>query len=113
MRSVRGYPENALVRDNGYVGSVELQVPVLRDALGREQLALANFLDVGRSWRVRSGTRLEPIRTLSSVGLGLLLTPRHWLRAELYWAYALRNFPDRDDSLQDHGVHFRVSIRAF
>jgi hemolysin activation/secretion protein len=113
MRTVRGYPENALVRDNGYVGSVELQVPVLRDALGRDQLALANFIDVGRSWRARSRTRLEPIRTLSSVGLGLLVTPRPWFRAELYWAHALRNFPDRDDTLQDNGFHFRVSIRAF
>jgi hemolysin activation/secretion protein len=112
MRSVRGYPENALVRDNGYVGSVELQVPVLRDALGRDQLAFANFIDVGRSWQTRSRTRLEPVRTLSSVGLGLLVTPWRWLRAELYWAHPLRNFPNRDDFLQDNGFHFRVSIRA-
>jgi hemolysin activation/secretion protein len=113
MRSVRGYPENALVRDNGYVGSVELQVPVLRDALGRDQVAIANFIDAGRSWRVRSRTRLEPIRTLSSWGLGLLLNPTPRIRAEFYWALALRNFPDRDDFMQDHGLHFRVSVLAF
>ena len=73
----------------------------------------ANFIDAGRSWRVRSGTRLEPIRTLSSWGVGLLLNPTPRIRAEFYWAFALRNFPDRDDFMQDHGLHFRVSVLAF
>lgn len=67
-RSVRGYRENSLVRDNGWAGSIELRVPVKLPALTRGDLELAPFFDIGESWNHNRGPRRE---TLASLGVGL------------------------------------------
>ena len=36
MRTVRGYRENQMVRDNALISSLELRIPLLRTALGAE-----------------------------------------------------------------------------
>jgi len=108
--SVRGYRENARVRDNGAVGSVELRVPVWRSRGGGSSLELAPFFDVGRSWNRRNPTR--GVSTLASAGLGgrLSLGDFEW---EVYWADDLRELPATNDGrdLQDRGVHVRVTAR--
>ena len=54
LRTVRGYRENQIVRDNGFVSSVELRIPVYRSPLGRPVVQLIPFVDrsPGRAaWR--------------------------------------------------------------
>lgn len=73
LDTVRGYPENLLVRDNGLVLSGELRVPIVRHDGGRGVLALAPFVDLGDSWHAEGhvpGHTGEP-RTIASAGLGL------------------------------------------
>jgi hemolysin activation/secretion protein len=111
MRTVRGYRENQLVRDSGVVASVELRVPVWRDARRRPVIQLAPFVDFGRSWNHGAGGEAE---TLSSVGIGLRASPFRWLFGELYWGHALDDVPkpgDRD--LQDEGLHFALTVVPF
>lgn len=122
MRTVRGYHENELVRDNGLVGSVELRVPVWRDDLGRSVLQLVPFADIGQSWN-KGGTYRAPgleqvgdeerIKTLSSLGLGMRYAPTARILAEIYWGGALRDVPDRGSSLQNHGWSFQITARTF
>ena len=112
VRTVRGYRENQLVRDNGFVGSVELRIPVVlggNNGKGGTQIQFVPFIDYGRSWN-DGRTTPEPTR-LSSAGLGVLWNPdRHW-RVE---AYAAKNFHEisgesNEHDLQDSGIHFQLS----
>lgn len=109
--TVRGYPENQLVRDNAAVASLELRVPVLRDGLERPVLELAPFFDFGKAWN-RDGE--ESLRSLASAGLGLRYSPRAGMHLEVYWGVPFRDVESDDaESLQDHGIHLRVELARF
>ena len=60
--SVRGYRENTLVRDNGFLASLESRIPLLKFASGEDMLQFAQFVDLGRAWLSRTSTP----------------PPRHW-----------------------------------
>ena len=107
MRTVRGYRENELVRDNAVVASLELRIPVLRDPVGRPLVQLAPFADFGRGWDNEIGLSSD---NLASLGVGLRLAPWDWLRGEFYWGGRLTRTHRRGDDLQDHGFHFRVTV---
>ena len=111
QRTVRGYRENEIVRDNGAVGSLELRIPVLRTGLGRSLVEVVPFGDIGHGWDAGNDT---PDRTLSSLGIGLRVSPWPWLRGELFWGARLEHVSgpaERD--LQDDGIHFRVALHPW
>jgi len=116
--TVRGYRENQLTRDNGWIVSLEWRVDMpFKWRLGRLSknpedglVQLAPFIDYGRSWNADSETP-DP-KDISSVGLGLRWLPSKHVQAEVYWGHALRNLEEpEDDDLQDDGVHFELRFR--
>ena len=108
-QSVRGYRENTLVRDNGFASSLELRIPLWRDAGWGFDVQLAPFCDVGRSWNTKRG-EASP-RWLASVGIGLRTSYR-FLYGEIYWGHRLRSVDEiGDGGLQDEGVTFAVAAR--
>jgi hemolysin activation/secretion protein len=117
--SVRGYRENQLVRDQGFLASMELRIPLLQDRLWADYLQLVPFFDLGAS-RNR-GSPSPPPSTIYSIGLGLrwsvpLMKSPFELRPQLevYWGHPLRKVqtPEQDD-LQDDGIHFQFVITGF
>lgn len=111
VETVRGYLENQMVRDRGVVSSVEVRVPIWFDKAGAGIVHLAPFYDFGGAWNVdKSGSP----DTISSVGLGLLLTPSKHFSAQVYWGHRLRETDASDHSgLQENGIHFKVNLMAF
>jgi hemolysin activation/secretion protein len=110
--SVRGYREYSLVRDNATLASIEARVPIYTTAAGVERLFIAPFVDYGRSWNSQVDTP-EP-KTLASVGAGLIWNiPWKDSRFELYWGKQLNRYKLGDDDLQDHGIHFALSMQIF
>lgn len=126
VNTVRGYPENLLVRDNGVGATLELQLPVFgfHGEPHPLNLIFAPFVDYGRSWDEEdtdptSTTRdTDDARFVLSAGLGLLWQPIHGLRAQVYWGEDIDDNFDQDDprdsntrdrDLQDDGVHFALS----
>jgi hemolysin activation/secretion protein len=107
--SVRGYRENQLVRDRGVLGSVELRLPVVANKAGSPVVQLAPFFDFGAGWNVDSSPKP---RTLTSAGIGLLLTPHRRVNAQLYWGHAFRDVKTANNDPQDAGFHFRVTVEA-
>ena len=106
-QSVRGYRENELVRDDGVVSSLELRVPIWANAEGSASLALAPFVDVGRSWNT-DRDESQP-HWLASTGLGLRAELTQHVRAETYWGYRLHEVSHPSDhDLQDWGWHFAL-----
>lgn len=109
--TVRGYQENQLVRDMGYVASAELRVPLIR--WKGVALSLAPFLDIGGGWNSVTEDQDDEYRTICSVGAGLLLQAWDRVDAQLYWGHPFTDFPDSGQGLQQDGIHFRVSVRCF
>ncbi len=106
MNTIRGYRENQLAGDGGWLMSTELRIPVTGNR-GANLDAMV-FLDAGR---VENKGRATPVdKHLGSVGIGLRV--RFWGRTEfeVWVAEALRTVPDSSDEhdLQDDGVHFRL-----
>jgi hemolysin activation/secretion protein len=109
--TVRGYRENQLLRDNAFIASVELRLPILQNRAGESVLQLAPFADFGVAWN-KDETTSDPEDT-SSVGLGLRWDPNPKAHAEVYWGLPLREVDNPDNDLQDRGIHFLVSYRLF
>jgi hemolysin activation/secretion protein len=109
--TVRGYRENQLVRDEGVQGSIELRVPVWSAGNGSPVVQVAAFYDIGAAWNVDEPTPTP--RMIHSAGAGLLLTPSDRVTAQIYWGYAFTDISADKKNLQDYGLHFRLSLRAF
>ncbi|HBR51016.1 MAG TPA: ShlB/FhaC/HecB family hemolysin secretion/activation protein [Nitrospira sp.] len=111
--SVRGYRENTLIRDNGFLLSIESRFPLIRYASGEPLLQFAQFVDVGRSWQAKGETPNPEI--LASVGLGLRwsVLPRERARFELYWGVPLNHVAHPSGNLQDYGIHLQAVVQAF
>ena len=116
--TVRGYRENTLVRDNAFVASLELRVPVIRNTPWADSLELAPFADWGRAWARRKTTPDPDV--ISSAGLGLRwavtipagpvsLRPQ----LEVYWGHPWREIKTPGGDLQDKGVHLQFVLTAF
>ncbi|MCW5591998.1 MAG: ShlB/FhaC/HecB family hemolysin secretion/activation protein [Burkholderiales bacterium] len=110
MASVRGYRENTLIRDEGVAASLEyrrqvarLPAPWIGDGSADGALQLAAFADAGGG-RDKGG-RWD---SLASIGGGLRWSAGGGLEAIVYKAFALRNEPAGDQTLQDRGIHFRI-----
>lgn len=107
--TVRGYRENALVRDQGLIGSIELRVPVLRRLVGPPWLEAAVFLDHGYSFERDRVT--EGPRSLLSVGLGIRSAMWFGTRLEIYWGRALRHIDTGGEwDLQDSGFSMQLTV---
>ncbi len=115
--SVRGYRETTMLRDRALITSVELRVPVIRNARWADYLDVGPFFDFGRGWN-RDRSTPSP-QDISSVGIGfrwgatstwpILLRPQF----ELYWGHRLRKVARPENTLQDNGFHFQFSLAAF
>ncbi len=109
LSTVRGYRQDALLGDNGVVGSVELHFPVV--ATRTMELQLIPFLDAGYVWSNRDiGFDRN---TLASLGLGVQWT---WgnLIVNLSYAVPLIPIPRIGDTLQENGLNASIKyIWAF
>ncbi|MCZ6800901.1 MAG: BamA/TamA family outer membrane protein, partial [Nitrospirae bacterium] len=115
--TVRGYRENTLVRDNAFLFSAESRIPIWPSKLGDETVQLAPFIDVGRSWNAK-GTTPDP-ETLASIGVGLRFAFRQDTfplfknaYANVYWGQQLNHVSDRNNTLQDQGIHFQMLVEV-
>jgi hemolysin activation/secretion protein len=119
IRTVRGYRENEIVRDGGYVVSLEARVPLWRDVDGRDIVQLCPFFDLGQGFRtsvtdpVTSGSLDTGDRkTLSSIGVGLRFAlPR--VDAEVWYGGRLNDVERSENDLQKYGIHFAATVRMF
>jgi hemolysin activation/secretion protein len=109
--TVRGYHVNQIVRDSGAIASLELRVPILRDADGRDRLQLAPFVDWGKAWNHEDTVGL---RWLASVGVGLRYALGDRANFAVYWGSKLRRVDDQNGGgLQNSGISVEMNVYAF
>jgi hemolysin activation/secretion protein len=124
VNTVRGDPENLLVRDDGVAATLELQLPLAgyQPVANPRDLVFAPFLDYGRSWDKVNANPGNPLLnttapdSIASAGLGLLWNPLRGLDAQIYWGRNIASEFHNDDplhfvphDLQYHGIHFAVA----
>lgn len=111
--SVRGYRENQLVRDQGFSSSLEYRYPLFKDFFGENRFFIAPFTDVGGAWNINNSQNLRTQNVLASVGLGLIWDPVSRIHTQFYWGKALIKVQNPGQSIQDDGIHFKVSGQVF
>lgn len=110
FNSVRGYRQNALLRDNGVLGSVELSIPLLNRK--KHGLNLIPFLDFGTGWNWKRANPVlgsEPTtNTLLSIGLALTYRFKNNLFARIDGGIPLISLENQGDSFQADGLTFSL-----
>ncbi|MGB3769223.1 MAG: ShlB/FhaC/HecB family hemolysin secretion/activation protein [Phormidesmis sp.] len=109
-QSVRGYRQDALLRDNGASLSAEARFPVLKfsdDSI----VQITPFLDAGAAWNNRNNPSGNNV--LVGTGLGLLWQQSDNLSARLDYGIPLVNIDSTGDSLQDDGIYFSIQYDLF
>ena len=102
-RTVRGYRENTLIRDNGVVASVEYRATLWSNVATGASLEAGPFVDSGYSWNTELPELGE--QTLASIGIAVRWLPIASLRLEGSYGYALTNvLVPGENNLQDEGI---------
>lgn len=105
--TVRGYRENAVVRDQGEFLSFEYHYPIWAAGDATKSLQLIPFMDLGNAHN-----KDEASQRLSSAGVGISWH-QYGIKADLFLAKAFSKLAvDTHGNLQDHGVHFQISYDA-
>ncbi|MCJ8283302.1 MAG: ShlB/FhaC/HecB family hemolysin secretion/activation protein, partial [Rivularia sp. ALOHA_DT_140] len=102
QESVRGYRQDALLKDNAVFASAEVRFPIARFSGENNLLQIAPFLDFGTAWdrggRDDSNGENET-DTLLSLGLGLRLQLQERLTARFDWGIPLITVEGDKDTL--------------
>jgi hemolysin activation/secretion protein len=109
--TVRGYRQDALLTDNGFVGSAELQLPIAQLGSRWGVIQIAPFVDVGKGWNQRKTDNPDP-STLFSTGLGLQWQAKDF-SARVDWGIPLVSTGTRKENLQEKGIYFSLNYRFF
>lgn len=112
--TVRGYREYYLLKDNGFVASAEVRVPILRINKIQGLVQVAPFIDVGKGWNngdINSNSEIPD--TLVGTGLGVLLRVGNNFNARLDFGIPLILIENRGDSWQEKGIYFSIYYSPF
>ncbi|MGK7915504.1 MAG: ShlB/FhaC/HecB family hemolysin secretion/activation protein, partial [Prochloraceae cyanobacterium] len=109
--TVRGYRQDALLTDNGFLLSAEARLPIAIVPSVKGTLQLTPFIDLGIGWN----TDREPtdFNTLIGTGLGLLWEMEGSLKARIDWGIPLVNSDGDKDTLQENGLYLQLEYNFF
>ncbi|PXX43243.1 ShlB/FhaC/HecB family hemolysin secretion/activation protein [Undibacterium pigrum] len=107
VASVRGYRENAVVRDRAWLVNMEYHypLPAWQDV---GQFKLIAYTDMASA-----SNKDESAQRLASIGAGVNWHRQKW-SADLFLAKKLISLPgENSGNLQDHGLHFQLTYHLF
>ena len=111
--TVRGYRQDTILSDNGFLVSAEVQLPILRVPEVEGVLQIAPFIDFGTAWNNRDN--LED-RTLAGAGFGVIWQMGETFNARLDWGIPVVNFDYSDSgnrTWQQDGIYFQLQYNPF
>lgn len=110
--SVRGYRQDVLLTDNGFLTSIEARIPIVRIPEAKGLLQIAPFVDFGVGWN-HSNSQDTDSNQLLGVGLGLIWQMDNRLNARLDWGIPLINADGGDRTWQEKGIYFNINYFPF
>ncbi|MBU7583110.1 MAG: ShlB/FhaC/HecB family hemolysin secretion/activation protein [Nostoc sp. TH1S01] len=109
--SVRGYRQDTLLTDSGFLFSSEFRFPIVRANKIQGVLQLAPFIDVGQGWNTKGNN--PSTNTLVGAGFGLLWKQGNNFSARLDWGIPLISVDGDKRSLQENGFYFSMQYSLF
>jgi len=109
--TVRGYRQDILLTDNGFLAAAELRLPIIEFESIEATLQFTPFIDFGTGWN--NGGEDTEFNTLVGTGFGLLLQTPERFSARVDWGIPLINSDDRGSSLQEDGVYLQLEYDIF
>ncbi|MEQ8755963.1 MAG: ShlB/FhaC/HecB family hemolysin secretion/activation protein [Coleofasciculus sp. G1-WW12-02] len=110
--SVRGYRQDIRLTDNGAFASAEVRLPILRIPEWDGVLQVTPFVDVGTTWNNGEIDAPNP-SSLAALGLGLQWQQGDRITARLDWGIPLISVESEDNTWQENGVYFSITINPF
>jgi hemolysin activation/secretion protein len=114
LSSVRGYPQDILLTDNGLLLSSEVWLPVWRVENIIDEtdgvLQIIPFFELGIGWNAGIFPNPNP-NTLVGVGLGVQWQMGSNFSARLDWGIPLVNIDVERNTLNDQGIYFNINAR--
>lgn len=107
LGSVRGYPQDFLLTDNGFLLSVETRFPILKVSNIDGLLQITPFIDFGVGWNNGDFPNPNP-NTLVGVGFGLLWQMGNQFSARFDWGIPLVSVNVEKDSWNANGLYFNL-----
>ena len=109
--TVRGYRQDALLTDNGFIAAAELRLPILRFSQLNATVQFSPFIDFGTGWNTDDSE--TEFSTLLGTGVGLILQTEKRLGARIDWGFPLINTEFESDTLQESGVYLQLQYDLF
>jgi hemolysin activation/secretion protein len=111
-QTVRGYRQDQLLTDNGFLTSAEVRFPLSEtENLGR--LTLTPFVAFGMGWNTGNARPKPSNNLLLSTGLGLQWDVNDLFAARIDWGIPLVAVPNSGNSLQESGLSFAFTFNPF
>ncbi|MBO3457339.1 ShlB/FhaC/HecB family hemolysin secretion/activation protein [Aetokthonos hydrillicola Thurmond2011] len=112
LQSVRGYRQDQLLTDNGFLASAEVRFPILRVKDVEGLLQVVPFLDFGVGWN-SSGNRSPNRNTLVGLGVGLQWQMSNKFNARFDYGIPLIDVHNKGRTLQENGFYFSLNYSPF
>ncbi|TVQ47730.1 MAG: ShlB/FhaC/HecB family hemolysin secretion/activation protein [Gloeocapsa sp. DLM2.Bin57] len=109
--SVRGYPQDALIADNGLFLSTEVRFNLAKIPNWNATLQLGPFIDFGTVWNSDDFPLIK--NTLASTGLTVQFLVGDKFRAKLDYGIPLIDLNNTGNSLQENGFYFLIEFTPF
>ena len=107
QKTLRGYRQDSLLTDNGFLTSTEVRLPVLRVPKLQGLLQIAPFFDLGTGWN--NGGSDPDNNTLLGAGLGLIWRQGSKFNARLDWGIPLTENNFKKPTWQENGLYFSLT----
>ncbi|OUL22598.1 hemolysin activation/secretion protein [Nostoc sp. T09] len=106
--TVRGYRQDQILADNGFLATAEFRYPVLRVPEIQGLLQVTPFIDFGTAWNISQPgrTTLNP-DTIASTGIGFLWQQNN-LTARFDWGIPIGIDIPNKNTWQENGLYFSI-----
>ncbi len=106
FNTVRGYRQDAILTDNGFIASAEFRLPITKGFTESGLVQIIPFFDYGKGWNNFEVANPNP-HNLASLGIGLLWREKNFnLRVD--YGIPLIDIDSRDKTLQEQGLYLSL-----
>jgi hemolysin activation/secretion protein len=113
QETVRGYRQDLLLADNGFLASAEARLPIFTSPDSQQLVQIVPFFDVGTGWNHSPNLSFRP-DTIASTGIGLRYQAGDNFSIKLDYGIPLTAIDRAKRTAQEQGFHFSVGYsRSF
>lgn len=110
--SVRGYRQDEVLTDNGFVISTEVRIPILEVPQANGILQIIPFFDYGIGWNNANNPDPDP-QSLAGIGVGLQWRQGEVFNVRIDYGIPLIEVKGEKNTWQENGIYLRLEWNFF